>query len=94
MSSDKEAVATMQFATQEDWSVWLAVNHASSPGVWLCLAKKASGVPSVTYAEGLEVALRYGWIDSQKRAFDDLLDTEVHAVEATQHLVQDQPRQG
>lgn len=62
----------MQFATQEDWSVWLAVNHASSAGIWLCLAKKASGAPSVTYAEALEVALCYGWIDGQKKSRDDL----------------------
>jgi uncharacterized protein YdeI (YjbR/CyaY-like superfamily) len=44
----------------------LAGNHGSSPGVWLRLAKKDSGLRSVTYAEALEVALCYGWIDGQK----------------------------
>lgn len=41
-----------------------------SPGVWLRLAKVASGIPSPTYAEALDAALCYGWIDSQKKSFD------------------------
>ncbi|MDI1428512.1 YdeI/OmpD-associated family protein [Polyangium sorediatum] len=53
------------------WSTWLASNHASSRGVWLKLAKKASGVASVTYPEALEVALVWGWIDGQKKSFDE-----------------------
>ncbi|MDC0740499.1 YdeI/OmpD-associated family protein [Polyangium mundeleinium] len=53
------------------WSTWLASNHASSRGVWLKLAKKASGVASVTYPEALDVALVWGWIDGQKKSFDE-----------------------
>ncbi|MDI1479634.1 YdeI/OmpD-associated family protein [Polyangium sp. y55x31] len=53
------------------WSTWLAANHASSRGVWLKLAKKASGVASVTYPEAVDVALVWGWIDGQKRSFDE-----------------------
>ncbi|MRG93752.1 YdeI/OmpD-associated family protein [Polyangium spumosum] len=53
------------------WSTWLASNHASSRGVWLKLAKKGAGVTSVTYAEAVEVALVWGWIDGQKRSFDE-----------------------
>ena len=50
---------------------WLAKNHDKSAGLWLKIAKKASGIPTVTYAEALDVALCYGWIDGQKGSFDD-----------------------
>lgn len=56
------------FATPREWESWLARNHRESPGAWLRLARKGSGAASVTYAEALEVALCYGWIDAQKRA--------------------------
>ena len=55
------------FATQTSWSAWLEKNHRTSQGLWLRLAKKGSGLRSVTYAEALETALCYGWIDGQKR---------------------------
>ncbi len=55
------------FATQSVWSAWLEKNHKNSSGLWLRLAKKGSELRSVTYAEALEVALSYGWIDGQKR---------------------------
>jgi uncharacterized protein YdeI (YjbR/CyaY-like superfamily) len=56
------------FERQRAWAAWLAKNHAASPGVWVRLAKKASGVPSVSYGEALETALCYGWIDGQKKS--------------------------
>jgi len=59
------------FKDQKTWAAWLAKNHAKSSGLWLQLAKAASGQKSVTYAEALEVALCYGWIDGQKKSFDD-----------------------
>ncbi|HXS33737.1 MAG TPA: YdeI/OmpD-associated family protein [Solirubrobacterales bacterium] len=59
------------FATPQDLEVWLEESHADSAGLWLKIAKKGSGVKSVTYAEALELALCFGWIDSQKRGFDD-----------------------
>jgi uncharacterized protein YdeI (YjbR/CyaY-like superfamily) len=52
------------------WQVWLARNHRTSEGVWLRIYKKASGEASVTYAEALDAALCYGWIDSLKRPKD------------------------
>jgi uncharacterized protein YdeI (YjbR/CyaY-like superfamily) len=55
------------FATQNAWAAWLEKNHRKSDGLWLRLAKKNSGVKSVSYGEALEVALCYGWIDGQKR---------------------------
>jgi uncharacterized protein YdeI (YjbR/CyaY-like superfamily) len=50
---------------------WLVENHDSSAGIWLKIAKKGTGKRSVTYAEALELALCFGWIDSQKRSFDE-----------------------
>jgi uncharacterized protein YdeI (YjbR/CyaY-like superfamily) len=58
------------FATRGELEAWLEENHADSEGLWLKIAKKGSGVPSVDYAEALELALCFGWIDSQKRSFD------------------------
>jgi uncharacterized protein YdeI (YjbR/CyaY-like superfamily) len=59
------------FAAPKDLEAWLEENHDTSDGVWLKIAKKGSGKRSVTYAEALELALCFGWIDSQKRGFDD-----------------------
>jgi uncharacterized protein YdeI (YjbR/CyaY-like superfamily) len=59
------------FATRSDLGAWLADNHGSSPGIWLKIAKKGSGAESVDYAEALELALCFGWIDSQKRGLDE-----------------------
>ncbi len=59
------------FASKTKWAEWLAKQHDKSAGVWLKLAKKDSGIPSVTYDEALDVALCYGWIDGQKKGFDD-----------------------
>lgn len=62
---------TLPFASKEKWAAWLAKQHDKSAGVWLKLAKKDSGIASVTYEEALDVALCYGWIDGQKKGFDD-----------------------
>jgi uncharacterized protein YdeI (YjbR/CyaY-like superfamily) len=64
-------LATRAFVSPKSWETWLARNFAKSPGVWLRIYKKGSGRPSVTYAEALDVALCYGWIDSQKRPMDE-----------------------
>ncbi len=65
-------VPVVAFASREDWDAWLAEGHASSNGVWLKIAKKASGIESVKHPEALEIALCYGWIDGQRRKLDDL----------------------
>ncbi len=59
------------FRTQKAWEAWLARNHERAPGIWVKLAKKASGIPSVTYDEAVEVALCYGWIDGQAKGLDE-----------------------
>jgi uncharacterized protein YdeI (YjbR/CyaY-like superfamily) len=61
----------LPFESKKKWSSWMAVQHDKSAGVWLKLAKKDSGISSVTYEEALDVALCYGWIDGQKKSFDD-----------------------
>jgi uncharacterized protein YdeI (YjbR/CyaY-like superfamily) len=61
----------LQFPDRVAWEGWLAAQHASSAGVWLKLAKKGALTATVTYAEALEEALRYGWIDGQKAAHDE-----------------------
>ncbi len=53
-----------------DWLAWLAEHHATSSGVWLQLAKKGSEARSLTYAQAVEAALCFGWIDGQKQAQD------------------------
>ena len=55
------------FKSKQDWAAWLDKNHRKSAGLWLRMAKKDSGLRSVSYREALEVALCYGWIDGQKR---------------------------
>jgi uncharacterized protein YdeI (YjbR/CyaY-like superfamily) len=62
---------TRLFKDQTAWSDWLDKNHARSSGIWLRLAKKNSGLNSVTYAEALDIALCYGWIDGQKKPEND-----------------------
>jgi len=58
------------FDTQQEWSTWLKENHKQPKGLWLKLAKTSSDKMSVRYAEALEEALRYGWIDGQKQAYN------------------------
>ena len=58
------------FRTQANLSTWLAANHARETELWLKIHKKDSGVPTVTYAQALDVALCWGWIDGIRKAFD------------------------
>ena len=62
---------TIRCATAADWESWL-VSHHELEGVWIQIAKKGSGVPSVTPEEATEIALCYGWIDSLRRSHDDV----------------------
>ncbi|GAB2850464.1 YdeI/OmpD-associated family protein [Hymenobacter ruber] len=68
--SRTDAYAQAQPTSRAAWRQWLAEHHASAPGVWLVYFKKASGQPSVSYAEAVEEALCYGWIDSHPRKLD------------------------
>jgi uncharacterized protein YdeI (YjbR/CyaY-like superfamily) len=61
----------LPFRSANAWAAWLAKHHASSRGLWLKFAKKAAGIETVTYAEALDVALCYGWIDGLVKRFDE-----------------------
>jgi uncharacterized protein YdeI (YjbR/CyaY-like superfamily) len=67
----KDDRPTMEFASAADFESWLAAEHKASTGIWLKIAKKASGIDSVDYSQALDVALCYGWIDGQKSRVDD-----------------------
>jgi uncharacterized protein YdeI (YjbR/CyaY-like superfamily) len=61
---------TLTFPTSNDFRKWLKENHAKSTGIWLRIWKAGAQVPTVTYAEALDQALCFGWIDGQKKSFD------------------------
>ena len=61
----------VEAADQRAWREWLEQNHASLTGVWLKYAKKGAPARSVSYAEAVEEALCFGWIDGQARGFDE-----------------------
>ena len=62
---------TLPFKTPRAFALWLKRNHAKVPGVWVKIAKAASGIPSIKYPEAVEEALCWGWIDGQMRSIDD-----------------------
>lgn len=67
----KQGLPIRAFPSQEVWEEWLAEHHRTSKGLWLKIAKKGSGVETVSYAEALDVALCHGWIDGQKGTLDE-----------------------
>ncbi|MBA2555244.1 MAG: YdeI/OmpD-associated family protein [Geodermatophilaceae bacterium] len=68
LKNDQPIIA---FADSAAWERWLAANQSSATGVWLKIAKKGSETTTVSYAEAVDVALCYGWIDGQSGAYDD-----------------------
>jgi uncharacterized protein YdeI (YjbR/CyaY-like superfamily) len=66
----QDDLPVLLFAGPAELEAWLEANP-DADGVWLQIAKKGAREPSVTYAEALEVALCFGWIDSQKRGLDE-----------------------
>ncbi len=59
------------FKSSDDFEKWMEKNHGKSRGIWLRFFKKASGKKTVVYAEALDVALCYGWIDALVKSFDE-----------------------
>ena len=74
----------MFFGSAAEFEVWLAGHVDWRPGVWLKIAKKASGIPSLTDEEAVDLGLCYGWISGQRKAYDD--------VYYLQHYVPRRPR--
>jgi uncharacterized protein YdeI (YjbR/CyaY-like superfamily) len=67
----KADIPIKAFKDAKAWEAWLAKNQTAIDGIWMRIAKKASGKKSVTYPEALEIALCYGWIDGLKRPESD-----------------------
>lgn len=67
----KVASPTLSFKTPKSWNTWLSKHFHDEDGIWLRFFKKDSGEKSITYAEALEEALCYGWIDGQAKKYDD-----------------------
>jgi len=61
----------IEFKTAKTFETWLMKHHDNSKGIWLKIFKKDSGKKTISYAEALDVALCYGWIDGQKQAYDE-----------------------
>jgi uncharacterized protein YdeI (YjbR/CyaY-like superfamily) len=61
----------MSCASSAEFRAWLRYNHSHSDGIWLRIYKKDSGVASVTYSQALDQALCFGWIDGQKKPYDE-----------------------
>jgi hypothetical protein len=71
MAKAERDLPVIAFKSQRAWEAWLASQPADSKGLWLKLAKKSSGIASVSKQEAIDTALRHGWIDGQLDAFDD-----------------------
>eukprot|EP01032_Pedospumella_encystans_P011982 gene11982-13896_t len=61
----------IHFRDSAEFETWLSSNHETEAAIWIKMAKKSSGIPSVTYKEALLVALCYGWIDGVKKSLDE-----------------------
>jgi uncharacterized protein YdeI (YjbR/CyaY-like superfamily) len=66
-----DGLPQLGFASATEWEAWLEENHAESSGLWVKIAKKGTGIPTVAYPEVLEVALAFGWIDGRRERLDD-----------------------
>lgn len=70
-SPNVSTLPILAFKTPEAFESWLEKQHADSAGIWMKIYKKDSGVKTISYAEALDVALCFGWIDGQKQKFDE-----------------------
>ncbi|WP_369139185.1 YdeI/OmpD-associated family protein [Modestobacter versicolor] len=70
--ADESEFETRTFATPAEFDAWLAAEHDRAPGLFVKMAKKASGIPSITAPEAVEVALCHGWIDGRGNRVDDV----------------------
>lgn len=63
-------IPVYMFENSQSWREWLDKNYTDQTGVWIKIAKKDAGIQSITYAEALDEALCYGWIDGMRRGHD------------------------
>jgi uncharacterized protein YdeI (YjbR/CyaY-like superfamily) len=71
MLTSPEVEQPLSVASQAAWAAWLAEHHDEIAAVWVKIAKKGSSIAAVSYAEAVEAALAYGWIDGQARRLDE-----------------------
>lgn len=68
---EKEGLPVLEFGGPPEWEQWLDEHHSDAKGLWLKFAKKGADAVTVTYAEAVDVALCYGWIDGKAGSFDE-----------------------
>jgi uncharacterized protein YdeI (YjbR/CyaY-like superfamily) len=68
---EKKEIETFYATSRRQWRQWLQKNHAKKQSVWLIMYKKDAGIPTVNWADAVEEALCFGWIDSIRRSLDD-----------------------
>jgi uncharacterized protein YdeI (YjbR/CyaY-like superfamily) len=66
-----DGVEIIAFPDAAAWESWLAEHHGRQAGVWLKMARKGSGIPSVTSDEVVDIGLCYGWVSGQRRSLDE-----------------------
>src|ERR1700675_286980 len=71
MAKAKRELPVVAFKSQQAWDSWLTSQPADSNGLWLKLAKKSSGIASISKPDAIDTALCHGWIDGQLDSFDD-----------------------
>jgi len=85
-SKPRPELPTLSFERPADWLAWLAAHHADTPGLWVKLGKQGAPTITITYAEAVEGALCYGWIDGQKKAFDAVASLQKFTPRGPQSL--------
>lgn len=81
-----DGVEIIAFRDVAAWESWLANNHELQAGVWLKMAKKGSGIPSVTDDEVVDVGLCYGWVSGQRKSFDESYYLQKYVPRRTKSL--------
>ncbi|HWF43410.1 MAG TPA: bacteriocin-protection protein, YdeI/OmpD-associated family, partial [Candidatus Kapabacteria bacterium] len=64
-------IEMLSFASRKEFRTWLSKHHSKSKGIWLKIYKKSSAKATMTYGEALDEVLCFGWIDGQKKPFDE-----------------------
>jgi uncharacterized protein YdeI (YjbR/CyaY-like superfamily) len=70
-TDNRKELPVISFESGDSWEEWLGQNHDTSSGIWLRFFKKGSGIRTIVYAEAVDVALCYGWIDGQAKSCDE-----------------------
>jgi uncharacterized protein YdeI (YjbR/CyaY-like superfamily) len=65
-----ESTETFYPKSRKHWRSWLEKNHAKKQSIWLICYKKHSNMPTISWSEGVDEALCFGWIDSKRKPID------------------------